>query len=153
MPSEFKNEPFTDFSDPANEEAMTQALQKVSGELGRDYDLIIGGEKVSTDDKIRSIDPSNPNTLIGSVSKATRDHAEQALRAADEAFATWKHVKPAERAEYLFKAAAKGGEVRLPPPVCCTLSHAARSQSVAMFTAANDAAVCHGCAVFDPRCR
>lgn len=107
MPAEFKNEPFTDFSDPANEAGMKKALAKIASELGREYDLIIGGKKVKTEGKIHSIDPSNPDTVIGSVGKATREHAEKAIHAADEAFKTWKHVAPAERADYLFKAAAK----------------------------------------------
>ena len=34
---EFKNEPFTDYSKPENADAMRAALEKVRGELGREY--------------------------------------------------------------------------------------------------------------------
>jgi 1-pyrroline-5-carboxylate dehydrogenase len=107
MPSEFKNEPLTDFTDPANAAAMEKALAKVASELGGEYDLVIGGKRKKTKDHITSIDPSNPDTVIGRVAKATSEDAEEAFRVATEAFETWRHVAPAERAEYLFKAAAK----------------------------------------------
>ena len=62
MPSEFKNEPLTDFSAESNVAAFEAALKKVSSELGRSYDLVIGGKKKKTNDHIRSIDPSNTRT-------------------------------------------------------------------------------------------
>lgn len=43
---EFANEPLTDFTRPENRSAMEAALKKVAGELGREYPLLIGGEKV-----------------------------------------------------------------------------------------------------------
>ena len=107
MPSEFKNEPFTDFSQPENVQAMEDALAKVLSELGKEYDLIVGGRRNKTTERITSVDPSDPSRVIGSVSKASRDVAEEAIKAATDAFATWKNVKPEDRAEYLFKAAAK----------------------------------------------
>ncbi len=107
MPSEFKNEPLTDFSDPSNAAAMKEALAKVASELGGDYDLVIGGKKRKTKDHILSTDPSDPDTVVGKAAKATSEDAEEAIRVATETFETWKHVAPEERAEYLFKAAAK----------------------------------------------
>src|SRR4051812_27692705 len=47
MLSEFKNEPFTDFNKPENKAAMEAALQKVQAELGREYPLVIGGERIT----------------------------------------------------------------------------------------------------------
>ena len=44
MPTEFRNEPFTDFSKEENAQAMRNALEKVKAELGREYPLVIGGE-------------------------------------------------------------------------------------------------------------
>lgn len=107
MPSEFKNEPFTDFGNSENAQAMKRALAKVSSELGKEYDLIIGGKRKKTQGRIQSIDPSNPKSVIGSVAKAVREDADEAIRVATETFETWRHVKPEDRAEYLFKAAAK----------------------------------------------
>ena len=49
----FRNEPVTNFSkwDVARE--MREALDRVRGQLGREYDLIIGGHRMKTKDKIR----------------------------------------------------------------------------------------------------
>ena len=44
----FRNEPFTDFKDPETARAMKAALDMVAGQLGREYDLIIGGERIKT---------------------------------------------------------------------------------------------------------
>jgi 1-pyrroline-5-carboxylate dehydrogenase len=107
MLSEFKNEPLTNFSDPEHANAFKAALSKVSSELGKEYDLIIGGKRKRRQDRIRSINPSEPKTIVGLVAKAARDDAEEAMKAANEAFETWRFVKPEKRAEYLFKAAAK----------------------------------------------
>lgn len=102
----YKHEPFTDFTVESERQAYLKALQTVEGYLGQDYDLVIGGERISTEEKITSYNPSNKEEVIGRVSKANRDHAEQAMQAAVEAFKTWKKVKPETRADVLFKAAA-----------------------------------------------
>ena len=49
---EFKNEPFTDFSKPENKQAMEEAIEQVRGELGREYPVIVNGEKIRLDTKI-----------------------------------------------------------------------------------------------------
>jgi 1-pyrroline-5-carboxylate dehydrogenase len=105
MPDEFKNEPFTDFTDPANINAMEKALEKVRASLGREYPLIVGGDRITTDSKIKSIDPSDPDQIIGVVSKATREIAEKALQIGYETFESWRFTPAEERADYLFKAA------------------------------------------------
>ena len=62
MPSEFVNEPLEDFSNPEIAAKMESALERVRAELGVEYPLLIDGEKVTTDAKITSIDPSNPDS-------------------------------------------------------------------------------------------
>jgi 1-pyrroline-5-carboxylate dehydrogenase len=102
---EFANEPFTDFSVPANQEAMKAAIAKVKQQLGRNYPLIIGGERIETGDWIVSTNPGAPDQVIGKFAKAKQEHAERAIHAATEAFAKWKKVPAEERAELLFRAA------------------------------------------------
>lgn len=102
----FKHEPFTDFKDEVNRKAFTDALNKVKGELGKEYPLVINGEKVFTDDKLVSMNPSDKEQVVGKVSKATKQHVDMAMDAALEAFHTWREWTPAERADVLFKAAA-----------------------------------------------
>ncbi|PYT03628.1 MAG: hypothetical protein DMF65_03875, partial [Acidobacteria bacterium] len=45
---EFRNEQFTDFSKEENARAMRDALAQVAAELGREYPLVIGGERIRT---------------------------------------------------------------------------------------------------------
>src|SRR5262245_636885 len=104
---EFRNEPFTDFGKPENAAAMEQALADVETQFGRNYPLIIGGERITTDKTIESINPANPSEVIGRVSSATVDLANRAIEVANQAFKTWRKVPAAQRAEYLFKAAAE----------------------------------------------
>jgi 1-pyrroline-5-carboxylate dehydrogenase len=106
MVQPYKHEPFTDFTIEENRQGYLNGLKTVESYLGKDYPLVIGGEKITTEDKIVSYNPSNKEEVIGSVSKASRDLAEKAMQAAVEAFKTWKKVKPEVRADVLFKAAA-----------------------------------------------
>jgi 1-pyrroline-5-carboxylate dehydrogenase len=102
----YKHEPFTDFTVEENRKEFQAALKKVEAELGQDFPLRIGGELVYTDDKITSENPAKKEQVVGRVSKATRDHAEQAMQAALTTFEDWKRWDPEARAEILFKAAA-----------------------------------------------
>lgn len=107
MKDEFKNEPFTDFSKPENAEAMKAAIEKVRGELGREYPVVINGEKISMESKFQSYNPANKGEVVGIFSEVDDDISlvEKAIDAATEAFKKWRNVPAAERAEYLFKAA------------------------------------------------
>ncbi|WP_219837397.1 L-glutamate gamma-semialdehyde dehydrogenase [Paenibacillus sp. R14(2021)] len=101
----YANEPFTNFGLKANIEAMEAAIVKVRSELGGSYPLTIGGRKIETEAKITSINPGSIDEVIGYVSKADQQLAEEAMQAALKTFETWKRVPVRERAEYLFKAA------------------------------------------------
>jgi 1-pyrroline-5-carboxylate dehydrogenase len=102
---DFKNEPFLDFSLPANSDPMKAALESVALELGREYDLVIGGERRRTREKIRSTNPSRPAQLIGLHQKAGLEHVEPAIQAASLAFESWRLRPAAERAALLLRAA------------------------------------------------
>ena len=104
---EFKNEPFTDFSQAENADAMKAAIEKVRGELGREYSSIINGEKVTLESKFESYNPAKKTEVVGVFSEGDTDTSlvTKAIDAASEAFKTWKKVPVAERAEYIFKIA------------------------------------------------
>ena len=101
----FANEPFVDFKAPENARAMRAALEQVQSRLGREYDLIIGGERLKTDDKIRSINPARPAQVVGVHQKAGAAHAEKAMSAALRAFESWSKVSANERASLLLAVA------------------------------------------------
>ena len=102
----YKHEPFTDFSIEENKVALEEALKKVEADLGKDYPLIINGERITTEDKITSVNPANRNEVIGVVSKADKELAEKAMKVADDTFETWRKTDPVFRADVLFRAAA-----------------------------------------------
>ncbi len=106
MPTEFRNEPFTDFNNAENAAAMRAAVAQVKSELGREYPLVIGGERIFTDDKLSSINPARKTEVVGIHQHATTEHAQQAVEVAAAAFETWRWTPATERAELLFKAAA-----------------------------------------------
>ena len=104
---EFKNEPFTDFSTPENAEAIKAAIEKFRFELGTEYPVVINGEKITLDSKFKSINPANRAEVVGVFSEVDTDTTlvDKAIEAATNAFAVWRNVPAADRAEYLFKAA------------------------------------------------
>src|SRR5689334_11569075 len=103
MTTEFRNEPFTDFSKEENATAMRAALEKVKGELGREYPLVIGGERINTGDTLESINPANRTEVVGKFHKATKALANQAVESAAAAFVTWRNVPAEKRADLLFR--------------------------------------------------
>ena len=98
----FKNEPFIDFSREDNARKMRSAIEKVRGQLGREYDLIIGGKRVRTTDKIRSLNPAKPSQVVGIHQKAGKEHVEPAVNAALKAFESWSRTSVEERASLVF---------------------------------------------------
>ncbi len=102
----YKHEAFTDFSKEENKKAIQTGYETVAGYLGQDFPLIIGGERVTTEEKIVSYNPANKTEVVGSVSKTNQELAAKAMEVADATFNTWKKVKPEIRADVLFKAAA-----------------------------------------------
>ncbi|MFZ3577822.1 L-glutamate gamma-semialdehyde dehydrogenase [Virgibacillus sp. DJP39] len=102
----YKHEPFTDFTVEENQEVMLEAIKQVQTSLGGEYPLIIGGERITTDDKIVSVNPSKKGEIVGYVSKANKELAEKAMKVADSKFDSWRKSDPAMRADILFRAAA-----------------------------------------------
>ena len=105
MTSEFRNEPFTDFTKEENAQAMRDAIKKVQSELGREYPLVIDGERITTGDILESINPANRTQVVGRFNKATKELANRAVEEAAKAFETWKNTPATERAELLFRVA------------------------------------------------
>ncbi len=103
---EFRNEPFTDFSVEENARAMREALARVQTELGREYPLVIGGERVETGDILESLNPARKTEVVGRFHKATKELATQAVERADEVFKTWRNTLPHQRADLLVRVAS-----------------------------------------------
>src|SRR5437588_10873029 len=103
--SHFVNEPSTDFTRSDVARQMRSALDRVRGQLGREYDLVIGGRRIRTADKIRSLNPARPSQLVGIHQKAGSEHVEPAMQAALAAFENWSRTSLDERLGLLFRTA------------------------------------------------
>jgi 1-pyrroline-5-carboxylate dehydrogenase len=103
IPERFKNEPSIDWSNPENTRRMRAALEHVRHELGREYDLVIGGRRVKTAEKSQSLNPAKPSEVVGIFSTAGSSEVEPAMQAALKAFETWKYVSVEERTNLLFR--------------------------------------------------
>ncbi len=103
----FSNEPVRRFTDPAERAGFIRAIEKVRGDLGRSYPLDIGGRPVDTGIYIDSINPAQPEQLVGRVCSAASDEVEQVVEAARMAYASWGHSRVHERVKLLLCAAEK----------------------------------------------
>ena len=102
----YKNEPYLDWSEVENVEAMRAALQEVGGQLGESYPLVIGGKRLEADGEIVSVNPANPSQVVGRVSAAGEREADMALETATKTFESWSRTAPEARARILLRASA-----------------------------------------------
>jgi 1-pyrroline-5-carboxylate dehydrogenase len=102
---EFRNEAWTDFSREANRRAMQEALAAVRAQLGRTYELLIGGRRLKAGAQFTSINPSRPSEVVGVHQRATAELAVQAVEAANAYFPVWRKVPASERVRMLVRAA------------------------------------------------
>ncbi|HEY4008523.1 MAG TPA: L-glutamate gamma-semialdehyde dehydrogenase [Acidobacteriaceae bacterium] len=101
----FRNEPFTDFSAPDNHRAMLDALARVRSELGRTWDLVIGGHHFQTGERFSSTNPARPSEVIGTHYAAGASEVQTAIAAASAAFPAWSQGPAAYRVEILLRTA------------------------------------------------
>jgi 1-pyrroline-5-carboxylate dehydrogenase len=105
MRGPFKTEQPLDFSIPENEQGIREQIKKVEQQLGKEYPIVIGGEERYTGDWITSVNPGNPDQVVGKVAKASKKDAEDAVQAALKAFKKWRTMSATARASVLFKLA------------------------------------------------
>ncbi|HEY6204900.1 MAG TPA: L-glutamate gamma-semialdehyde dehydrogenase [Chthoniobacterales bacterium] len=101
----YENAPLTNFAYPENQEKMRTALREVRERFGREYPLVINGEKVFTGKTIPSLNPSAPDQVVGDVAEAGIEEADRAVEAARAAFEKWRWTPFEERCQLLERAA------------------------------------------------
>jgi len=106
MVPSYSPEALTDFSLESNRRPVAAALDDVASRVGQRYPLVIGGARIETDNAFPSLNPSQPDEVVGYAASGTKEHAERAMAAALEGFARWSRVPHADRARLLLKAAA-----------------------------------------------
>ena len=101
----FINEAYTDFNKPEGARVTAKALATVREQLGREYDLLIGGKYRRSSEKLESLNPSRPSEVIGVHQKASEQDARDAVEAAYSYFPKWAATSAEERAELLVRVA------------------------------------------------
>jgi 1-pyrroline-5-carboxylate dehydrogenase len=102
----FRNEPYADFEQPEVRRAQRAAIEQVRSNLGREYELIIAGERRKTGNLLKSVNPSNPAELVGAHHKADATLANEAVEKAHAAFHQWAYTLAEDRVSMLVRAAA-----------------------------------------------
>ena len=101
----YRNSPLVNFAYKDSQEKMQGTLLEVRKRFGEKYPLVIGGEKIWTDQLTPSVNPSAPDEIVGYGSEAGIPEAERAVKAAREAFDKWSRTPFEERARLLERAA------------------------------------------------
>src|SRR5882724_3159109 len=101
----YRNSPLVNFVYKDSQDKMRSALREARQRFGEKYPLVIGGEKVWTDQLTPSVNPSAPDEIVGYGSEAGIPEAERAVKAAREAFGKWSRTPIEERARLLERAA------------------------------------------------
>ncbi len=84
--AKFKNEPLTDFTKKKNVKEFKKALKKIEPRFKQEYPLSIGTEKLCSDDKLKSYNPSNHDEIVGTFQRATVEQAMNAIEIANIKF-------------------------------------------------------------------
>lgn len=101
----YENAPLTNFALPENQEKMRAALREQRKQLGRKVPLTINGEKFWTDKMFSSVNPSQPDQIVGYAAEAGIPEADRAVAAARAAFEKWRRTSFEERCQLLERAA------------------------------------------------
>src|SRR5205085_453224 len=101
----YENAPLTNFALPENQEKMRAALREQRNQFGRKVPLTINGEKIWTDKMFSSVNPSQPDQIVGYAAEAGIPEAERAVAAARAAFEKWGRTSFEERCQLLERAA------------------------------------------------
>lgn len=100
----FVNAQELDFTLEENRQKMLDAFRKVDSEKGTTFPLIIGGERITTEKKITSLDPATKEVL-GYTCSADAELAKKAIETANETFKTWSKTPVEERIRCMRKLA------------------------------------------------
>ena len=103
---EFRNEAYADFTQPEIRRAMEAAQQLVRTRLGREYPLILGGERIFSEAKLTSVNPARTDEIVGLHQKATPDLADLAVETAWSNFRVWSKTPAEDRIRMALRTAA-----------------------------------------------
>ncbi|MFV2000103.1 MAG: L-glutamate gamma-semialdehyde dehydrogenase [Acidimicrobiia bacterium] len=103
MLSSYRSEPYSDFSNALTAHRYRVALEDVDRELGERALLVIGGEHIDTSRSMQSINPAQPDQIVGTSAMASKEHVDEAIDAAWKAFASWSRRTAEDRADIIHR--------------------------------------------------
>ena len=103
----YENEPPSDFAVASVRNKMGPALDVVRGRLGLAYPMVIGGKKFMGSRQLLSINPAQPNQVIGHVAAGATENVAHAVAVARKAFYHWSRTPAKARAKLLERLADK----------------------------------------------
>ncbi|MCP4452334.1 MAG: L-glutamate gamma-semialdehyde dehydrogenase [Planctomycetes bacterium] len=102
----FENERlFPGCNDPTAASLYPEAIADVRKNLGKTYPLFIDGKDITPPGTIDSVNPAQPEEIIGRICQASCQDVETAIQAANAALPAWRGTPAAQRAMYLVKCA------------------------------------------------
>jgi RHH-type transcriptional regulator, proline utilization regulon repressor / proline dehydrogenase / delta 1-pyrroline-5-carboxylate dehydrogenase len=104
-PHQFPNAADTDYADAQLRDRAFAALATVRQQLGRTYLPLIDGESVSTSQTVNSVNPSQPDEVVGTLGLIDIEQADRAMAAAKQALAGWRSTPVSQRAAIIRQAA------------------------------------------------
>ena len=103
--TEFRNEPYADFSMPANRRAMEEALAQSAPNSDANISCASAASASPPATSSTSLNPSNPSEVVGVHHRATAELANRAVESAWAAFPEWSRTPATERVRMALEAA------------------------------------------------
>src|SRR5512143_3417528 len=107
MLEEFRNEPFSDFTNAETRSAFEAALAKVERAAGAELPVVVGGRRLRGKHLLANTDPSDRSRVLSRHHLADRATAQKAIDAGVKAQVAWQGLPPRERASILLRAASR----------------------------------------------
>jgi RHH-type proline utilization regulon transcriptional repressor/proline dehydrogenase/delta 1-pyrroline-5-carboxylate dehydrogenase len=101
----FANASDCDYAQAEIRDRAWETVSQVRQQLGQSYQPWLNGEFVQTQETAQSLNPSNPEEVVGTVGLISIEQADEAVARAKAAFTGWRQTPVAERAGILRKAA------------------------------------------------
>jgi len=94
----------TDYAIAAERQKAQTALEQVRQQLGQTYLPLVNGQRLNTAEMTNSVNPCNPDEVVGTVGLLSVEQSETAMQAAKAAFQGWKATPARERAAIIRRA-------------------------------------------------
>ena len=105
-PATYEPEPLREWRRGAPRAAFAVAVEEAGKRSRLDVPAVIGGERVTTEATIDSVDPGQPDLVVATSASCGAAEADAAVAAARSVEERWRHAPVIERAAVLFRAAA-----------------------------------------------